>query len=395
MSASLLSRRFRVRSFGLRVLHHREVLDSSVADSISDASLPGAIFPTSGITNLPKFALHGQGSIARHAARVAPAFGYDRGAHLLQAIPLCGIFGFSQMMATVAGQASATMTTLLGPHEAGRLIREHGVTHLNGPDDLVKRLLDAFTEETPFPSMRECLIASFNPTLSTFPEEAERRGMRMTNGFGMSEIFSFFSRPPASAPLALRKLPGGLPVDPAARVRARDESTGEILPLGEVGSLELISDSLFCEYYADAAATAAAFTDDGYFITGDLASVQHDGSFLFKGRKGDFLRLGGFLVNPAEIEVPLQKAPGVETVVVVEATTERGNKPVAFVRMAGDGAMDADQLRTTARAELADFKVPVRFIQVKEFPVAMGPNGEKIQRSKLKSEAAEAMAQGG
>ena len=375
----------------LHVLPHSALLESGPAASISDASLPCAIFPTSGTTNLPKFALHRQGEIARHAAQVAPAFGYDRTAHLLLAIPLCGIFGFSQMMATVAGQASATMMSIFDPQQAASLIRQSGITHLNGPDDLVKRLLDAVLVVELFTSIRDCLIASFNPTLAAFPAEAERRGIRMTNGFGMSEIFSFFSRPPAGAPLSLRQLSGGLPVNPEAHVRARDQTSGELLPPGEVGSLEVRSDTIFCEDYGYPVATSAAFTPDGNFIPGDLASVEGDGSFLFKGRNGDFLRLGGFLVNPAEIEVPLQKVPGVETVVAVEANTERGNKPVAFVRMMSGRPMDAAQLRAVAEATLADFKVPVRFIEVTEFPVATGPNGEKIQRAKLKIEAAKAL----
>jgi len=187
-----------------RTVRHEEMLSAPMAESAADASLPCAIFPTSGTTSKPKFALHQQGSVARHSAYVASAFGYDEGAHLLQAIPFCGIFGFSQMMATVAGRSCVTLMPLFDAVQAGALIRERRVTHLNGPDDLIKRLLDAFPDPRPFPSLRECLIASFNPTLAGLPEEAERRGIRMTNGFGMSEIFSFFSRPPPDAPLSLR-----------------------------------------------------------------------------------------------------------------------------------------------------------------------------------------------
>ncbi len=378
---------------GVRAVHHRDLLTAPAGESAAAPDLPCIIFPTSGTTGLPKFALHRQGAVARHAAQVAAAFGYDSGdAHLLQAIPFCGVFGFSQIAATVAGAASVTLMDLFEAEAARDLIQSRSITHLNGPDDLFKRLLDVCPEERPFPSLRECLIASFNPTLASFPEEAERRGVPMINGFGMSEIYSFFSRQAADAPIALRKLSGGYPVNPAARVRVREADTGRILPPGSIGSLEIASDTLFSEYFGNPTATRDAFTEDGFFITGDLATMREDGSFIFKGRNGDFLRLGGFLVDPAEIETILQRESGVETAVVVEVATERGNKPVAFLRLRDGATLDEAALRDRVRAALADFKVPVRFVVVDRFPSAMSPNGEKIQRSKLKEQARDILA---
>ena len=373
---------------GLRVAHHRDLLVGPAGESAAAPDLPCVIFPTSGTTGLPKFALHRQGAVARHAAQVAAAFGYDApDAHLLQAIPFCGVFGFSQLAATVAGAASVTLMSLFEPVEARDLIRSRSITHLNGPDDLFKRLLDVCPEDKPFPSLRDCLIASFNPTLALFPEEAERRGVPMTNGFGMSEIFSFFSRQASGAPIRLRKLSGGYPVNPEAQVRVRDAATGHVLPPGEIGSLEIASDTLFCAYFGNPEATRDAFTADGFFVTGDLATMREDGGFIFKGRNGDVLRLGGFLVDPAEIEAVLQGDGAVETAVVVEASSERGNKPVAFLRLREGAILDEAALRDRVGAALADFKIPARFVVVDQFPTAMSPNGEKIQRGKLKERA--------
>jgi fatty-acyl-CoA synthase len=374
------------------VLHY-SLLGAQAAESTAAPDLPAAIFATSGTTSAPKFALHRQGRIARHAGRVAAAFGFTApDAHLFQAVPFCGIWGFSQWVATVAGGASATLTPLFDPREAGELIRTRQITHLSGPDDLLKRLLDAFPEEKPFPTVREALFASFNPTLVNFVEEADRRGLRTVNGFGMSEIFSFFSRQKAEETAAVRKLPGGFPLSPTTQVRVRDIEGDELLPPGAVGRLEIRSDTMFTEYFNDPDESAAAFTEDGFFRTGDLAAMEADGSFRLKGRNGDFLRLGGFLVNPNEIEVVLQRAASGAEVVVVEAATERGNKVVAFVRTADGSPLDEAALNAKARAMLADYKVPSCYVAVREFPVAMSANGEKIQRRRLKEMAAELMA---
>lgn len=374
---------------GIVSIPHRNLLATDPVASRSDPELPVAIFATSGTTSAPKFALHRQGNIARHGARVAAAFGFDTGdAHLLQAVPFCGIWGFSQWMGTVAGAASSSLIPFFEARSAGTLIRERGITHLSGPDDLIQRLFDAFPEQRPFPTLREALISTFNPTLGEFTASIDRRGLCMVNGFGMSEIFSFFSRRRAEDPPALRQRPGGRPLDPQAELRVRSTTDDTLLGIGEVGRLELKVDTLFSGYFGDPAATAAAFTADGFFRTGDLAALGPGGTFDLVGRDGDFLRLGGFLVNPVEIEDAVkQAAPGCE-VVVVEAATARGNKPVAFLRTGpGIAPPDAAALTDALRGRIADFKVPVRIVPVEAFPAAMGPNGEKIQRHRLRTMA--------
>ncbi|WP_353185401.1 AMP-binding protein [Bosea sp. (in: a-proteobacteria)] len=373
---------------GVAATAHDELLAAEPLLSRADPELPVAIFATSGTTSAPKFALHRQGHIARHGARIAAAFGFDAGdAHLLQAVPFCGIWGFSQWMGTAAGAASASLVPFFEAGAAGRLIRERGITHLSGPDDLIQRLFDAFPEERPFPTLREALISTFNPTLSGFTTEIDRRGLRMVNGYGMSEIFSFFSRRRADDPPELRQRPGGVPLDPQAQLRVRATAGDELLGLGEVGRLEVKVDTLFSGYFGDPAATAAAFTEDGFFRTGDLAALGPGGSFDLVGRDGDFLRLGGFLVNPAEIEDMLKRLAGGAETVVVEAATARGNKPVAFLRPGAAPLPDETALRAALQGRIADFKVPVRIVTVAQFPVAMGPNGEKIQRHRLRAMA--------
>lgn len=374
---------------GIAVVHHGELLAAGPIESRAAADRPGIVFPTTGTTSLPKFATHLQGDIARHAAHVAPAFGYDApDAHLLQAIPFCGVWGFSQWIGTVAGAASATLMALFDPVEAGRLIRERRVTHLNGADDLIHRLLAAQPDPQPFPSLREAIYATFNPTMPHLAEEAGRRGLMLCNAFGMSEIYSLFSRQSAAAPAEIRRLSGGFPVNPGAEIRIRDTETGALLPTGTTGALEIRSDTMFCGYLDDAEATRAAFTEDGFFRTGDLGERIGDGSFLFRGRAGDALRLGGFLVNPVEIETALQGLGGIREAIVVEVAASTGNRPVAYVRC--DDRFDEIAVRSSLKAVLADFKVPRHFVPVAAFPTVMGANGEKIQRSRLKAMAAEA-----
>ena len=166
-------------------------------------------------------------------------------------------------------------------------------------------------------------------------------------------------------------------------------SSGALLAPGQAGELELKGPSLMLEYYRNPKATADAFTEDGFLRTGDLAEMTEDGRFVFLQRMGDVLRLGGFLVSPAEIEAHIQTHPGVEGCQVVGVRTGQGDKPVGFVIPAVGAAFDEDALRRYCLDRLARFKAPVRIFPLDEFPTTKSPNGFKIQRAALRDIAAE------
>jgi len=138
-------------------------------------------------------------------------------------------------------------------------------------------------------------------------------------------------------------------------------------------------------------ATQAAFTTDGFFKTGDLGYTREDGSFVYQARLGDALRLGGFLVEPAEIEQALMQEDGIAAAQVVGVDYQQQTRAAAFV-IARDG-VDLESVRLALRAKLAAFKVPLRIWAVAEFPVTDSANGAKIQRAKLRQMAQERLSQ--
>ncbi len=103
---------------------------------------------------------------------------------------------------------------------------------------------------------------------------------------------------------------------------------------------------------------------DGWFRTGDLARIDDDGFVWIEGRVSEMINRGGLKVYPGEVEEVIRAVPGVEDVAVVGAPDERlGEVPVAFVV----GTVD-DRLEAQCRAELAPYKVPVRFVPVETLP---------------------------
>ncbi len=345
------------------------------------------IFTTSGTTKAPKFVCHAQAGVVRHARDVARGFGFDApGARVLQALPLCGVFGFTQALAALAGGAPLRMLPLFDAAACAAVMREEAITHANGGDDMLDRLLAARDEAHPFPALKFFGYAKFNPALEDLVPRAEARGVLACGLYGMSEVHALFALQPATLPAAERAKGGGVLVSPAAAVRICDPDTGAVLPPGTHGEIELQGPSLLCEYYGDPEATRAAF-HDGWFRTGDLGYLDGPGRFCYVTRIGDVLRLGGFLTSPEEIESVLEEHPAVQGAQVVGATFGRDAAAVAFVVPATAGDLDEDALREWCRARLAGYKLPRRFVAVAAFPTTASANGTKIQRAKLRAMA--------
>ena len=367
-------------------------LEAHAAHEGDDATAesPCILFTTSGTTSAPKFVVHKHSALIAHGAAVARGFGYtEPDSRTLQATPFCGIYGFSQAMGTLSAGAPIVALQTFDAGTAVETIRARRVTQFNGTDDMMDRLLAATPLARPFPSLRFFGCARFNTTLVDLAERAEARGVRVHGLFGMSETQALLTLQPAAKPLAERKLAGGVAVSAETVVRVRDTQTGALLPPGENGEVEVKGPSLMAGYYGDPEATAAAFTEDGFFRTGDLGYATPDGGFVLVARMGDALRLGGYLVSPAEIEEFVRRYPGVEGCQVVGATVSGNPAAVAFVVMERGAEFDEAALRAHCAGGLAKFKVPYRFFALDEFPAVMSPNGLKIQRGKLRDVAAE------
>lgn len=353
-------------------------------------SAPCNIFTTSGTTSAPKFVLHRQGAIASHAQQVAKVFGFAAPDTLsLSILPLCGVYGFNQTIATLAAGKPSVLVESYEIDEIARLIERHRPTTMFGSDDMYARLLDAVPGDRPFPSLKWAGYAAFNASLDDIAEKAEQRGLRLNGLYGMSEVQALYAMQSPDADVTRRKKGGGVPTSPLAHVRVRDPESGELLGPGHAGALECAGPSLMMGYYGNEKATAEAMTPDGYVRTGDLAELDGRGGFTFLSRMGDVLRLSGFLVNPLEIETHLQKLPGIEGCQAIAVPRADGVRCVAFVTLASGATLDEAAAIAHCRHGLANYKVPTRVFAVDDFPKTPSPNGFKIQRARLRDMALE------
>lgn len=358
-----------------------------------EASRPCAMFATSGTTRAPKLVMHCQRAIVQHGKDSGAALGYTGAdAVMLGALPLCGVFGFSQLMGALANGRPTILMDAFSSTGALELIERHKATHFNATDDMIVRLLDD-AKPGQLDSLREVGFASFSGTNAEgLVERAEREaGIILRGLFGMSELQALFAAQPADLPLLERAKPGGFPVSRIGEARVCDPETGAELPVGEMGALQFKGPSQFVGYFEDPDATAAAVSEDGWFSAGDAGVMERDGRFHFKGRMGDTMRLGGFLVSPREIEGVLEDHEDVASAQVVGVQAGDGPVAVAFVIADAGQTADPDTLRAHCVAQLAKYKVPRLVIPVTEFATVTGPNGTKVQKQKLREMAEAAL----
>ena len=189
--------------------------------------------------------------------------------------------------------------------------------------------------------------------------------------YGSSELFALAATWPLSEPTPQRWAGGGRVVHPGIEVRVQCGP-------GVEGELEFRGPNVVDGYLGS---SPDVFTDDGWFRSGDLGVVVDDGAFVYVCRAGDALRLRGFLVDPAEIELRLAAHPAVHTAKVVGTEgSDGGSVAVGFVTL--DAPAAPEDLRAWCAATLAAFKVPVK---VRFWPETLprNPNG-KILKNELK-----------
>jgi crotonobetaine/carnitine-CoA ligase len=166
---------------------------------------------------------------------------------------------------------------------------------------------------------------------------------------------------------------------PVAQARAVEPGgSGQLLVRGVRGL------SLFQEYLGNAAATAASYTDDGWFRTGDRVDLLEDGSIRFGDRSKDMLKVGGENVAASEIERVIAAVPGVgECAVVARKHRMLDEVPVVFVLPAAGAPADglAERVAAACAAQLADFKRPHEVRLVSELPRS---TLEKIAKAELR-----------
>ena len=265
-----------------------------------------------------------------------------------------------------------------------------GVTHYFSVPQMAARLWNqpGFRPEPLRRLVAWAIGGAPNPKVQT--ERFVAAGIRIAEGFGMSESGSNFGMPTADLDVLRRKAGScGLPfMTVEARIADAD---GRELPAGEVGELWLRGPCISSGYWNQPALTAAAFRD-GWFLTGDAAMRDGDGFYYIVDRRKDMYISGGENVYPAEVEALVVELPAVAECAVVGVPDEQwGEVGRLYVVPVAGATLTVQQVIAHCRGRLATFKVPKSVIITDSLPrTASG----KVQKHVLRKRALDELAQG-
>jgi long-chain acyl-CoA synthetase len=190
-------------------------------------------------------------------------------------------------------------------------------------------------------------------------------GCTILEGYGLSETSPILTINPVGAAEFSGTI--GMPV-PSTEISLRDDDGNEV-PMGEPGELCARGPQVMAGYWNHEDATRDAMTEDGFFRTGDIASVDERGYFRIVDRKKDMILVSGFNVFPTEIEAVLVEHEGVLEAACVGVSAARSGEAVkAFVVAKPGFELGEEQLREHCSANLTAYKVPKFIALMDELP---------------------------
>ena len=199
-------------------------------------------------------------------------------------------------------------------------------------------------------------------------------GLTETNGVGAGNFNENYLAKPGST---------GRASPPLAELGILDDD-GKLLPQGAIGEICIRSICNFVGYWRNDEATAAAFTSDGWFRSGDLGYLDEDAYLYIVDRKKDIIIRGGENISSIEVETALYAHPDVAEASVFGLPDERfGEVPVAVYQAEEGRTLDPEALRDFVAARIAPFKVPAKFWQVTEPLPRLGT--EKVDKRTLRT----------
>lgn len=200
----------------------------------------------------------------------------------------------------------------------------------------------------------------------------------ISNLYGMTETSGMFTMWFPDDPIDKRLTANGRP-QAGNEMRVVDPDDGTILPSDVVGELQLRGSTITPGYFRQAEANRQAFTSDGWFRTGDLASITSDNELRYVARLKEIIRVGGENFAPAEVEDVLRGVSRQQNICVLGLPDERLQEiPVVVAVINGDVAWD--DVLMEMRSRLAQFKIPKQVFIADALPTT--PAG-KVQRNVL------------
>lgn len=257
------------------------------------------------------------------------------------------------------------------------LIRSEEVTIACGVQTVWLGLLDHLDATGgEVPSLERVIIGGSKCPDALIRRMESRLGVRVQATWGMTEMSPLGTVESAQVPPAAARASGRPPIGVDLKLTDAEGATlaGQ---RGTVGHLKVRGASIIDRYLGNEASLLDA---EGYFDTGDLASIDAGGSLTICGRSKDLIKSGGEWINPAEIEELVGRDPRVGQVAVIgKAHDKWGERPVLVVEFRQGEDADAGTLIEALRGRIADWWLPDEIVRLPSMPLAATGKIDKMR----------------
>lgn len=355
-----------------------------------DGSALAALQYTGGTTGVSKGAMLTHGNIVMNMAQTMTFMeGHVKKGEevVLTAIPTYHILAFTLNLLGFfwLGNRNILVPNPRPLSNLKRAFENYRITWIVGVNTLFNGLMNEFwfAENPP-----KHLKASFAGGMALHGAVAERwlkmTGTHVIEGYGLTETSPVVTGNPIGKS---REGAIGIPV-PSTEIRLLDDN-GKMVEPGEAGELSVRGPQVMTGYWQKPDETAKVMTADGFFRTGDIATMDPDGYFRIVDRKKDMILVSGFNVFPNEVEDCLTRMPGVLEAAVIGVPDGAAGEAVKAFIVKSDPGLTIDEIKAHCKAHMTAYKGPKHIEFRTELPKS---NVGKILRKDLRAEELAAIA---
>ena len=339
-------------------LLHAEKLELS--HPLPEAADPYLLLYTSGTTAAPKGVPHPYRTMLANARLGAPEHGLDSRDRVLSAAPFSHLYGLYSLHCAWAVGACTVLLPAFAPPDLVSVIEGEKPTALwTAPAHMAACRAGGAFERRDWSSLKLAIVSgsSAPPELMRFLQE-RLAPCAVTQLWGMTELQAgLYTRP-------------GDPPEVSASSSGRP-SPGTEVRLSPEGEIQVRGVPVFAGYLDNEQANREAFTEDGWFRTGDLGAMDAAGNIAVTGRTKDVINRGGVKFNPAEVEMLLDSHPKIlQSAIVPMPDPILGEKACAFVALRTPGELSLEEVVEYLMAKnIAKNKLPEKLVVVAEMPL--------------------------